>query len=131
MKHIISLLSLIGLAAVAGEHASITIRPSSSVASNATAVVTNAIATSGKVLSISASSVGGSSTVSVYTVSNIGSSHGAAKTLLPAIVVAPGGLVTNLASPVYLGSDRLVALFGNATVQTSSVAPVVTIIYEK
>lgn len=129
MKKYLAILSLAPLFAIGGEHTHLTIA-NSSIATNASATVTNAVSVSGKVLALFANAAGGSSTVQVYTVSNIGTSHGASKTILPAIVVGASGFATNLASPIYLGSDRIVAKFGNSTV-TSSVTPVVSVIYEK
>lgn len=129
MKKIIFLLAAMVLSAVAGEHASVTIR-SGSIATNAAAVVTNSIPVSGKIVSLSMGTTLGSATVSVYTVSNVGSSLGSSKTIQSAFVTGSAGMVTNYAAPAYLAGDYLVARFDNATA-TSSVLPVVTIIYEK
>jgi len=129
MKKQLAIISLLAVSVFGGEHSSITIR-NSAIATNASATVTNAISVGGKVLAVYANAAGGSSTVQVYTVSNIGTSHGASKTILPAIVVGASGFSTNFASPIYLGGDLVVARFNNATA-TSSVTPVVSVIYEK
>jgi hypothetical protein len=129
MKKLLSIISLLAFSSFGGEHSFLTIR-NAAIATNSSATVTNSIGVGGKVLAIYANAAGGSSTVHVYTVSNIGTSHGASKTILPAIVVGASGFSTNLASPIYLAGDLVVAKFGNSTT-TSSVTPVVSVIYEK
>lgn len=85
---------------------------SGSVSGTNTVIVTNATPITGQMLSLVTKSVGGSATVTVYTVAGVGSTLGTtAKTLLAATVVPPGGYVTN-----YFGGGAQHSLYGDKVV---------------
>lgn len=130
MRLVLTSLAIIGLGA-STMAADMTARPSFSgtVASNATAIVTNRTRTTGKVVSLSCGSSGGSATVTVYTVAGQGTSLNTAKTIFPAAVVAPSGVVTNFAASIYLYDDLIVYRTDNAA-NTASVSTAAMVLIE-
>lgn len=106
---------------------------SGAVAGTNTTIVTNASPIRGRGVHLVTAATGGSATVTVYTVSGIGSSLGSAKTLLAATVVPPGGYFTNYCllppAPVLL-DDKIVVRTDNASI-TSSVSSKTLLIVEE
>jgi hypothetical protein len=113
-----------------GPHDSLTTKTLVSLTGTNTIVRTNSAAITGKVLSMTLGSTGGSCTARVYTVSDNGSSWGTTKILLPAIVVPPAGIVTNFAAVQYLAEDLVVVRFDNAAT-TAAVDCAATLIFER
>lgn len=129
-------LAVLAIRAEAGQFELISCTPTNSLIGTNTFFVTNAVPHTGRIRSLSAASAGGGCTVTVTTVSGIGSSRGSAKTIFGPQVVLSGGVVTNFgtvsnyASDVFIGEDYLVYRFDNAAI-TSSVTPSVGIINEQ